>query len=160
MTAWQISCQTLMDNQAASLARKTKAAAVYTGRMRPCFQYVAPLLADILDWLSAHDIRAELACAVEIALAEALNNVVEHGRLTASQRIEVLARITETGLLVAIFDKGLAYPDGMIPENTPPDINELPEGGFGWMLIHSLTNELTYRRNAGTNILTLQFDRQ
>ncbi|WP_245605407.1 ATP-binding protein [Roseicyclus elongatus] len=32
---------------------------------------------------------------------------------------------------------------------------DLPEGGFGWLLIHQISTALTYRRDGGENRLSL-----
>ena len=39
---------------------------------------------------------------------------------------------------------------GKLPDTA---LEDLPEGGFGWHLIHSLTNDLTYLRTGGCNRL-------
>ncbi|WP_280514091.1 hypothetical protein [Allosediminivita pacifica] len=37
-----------------------------------------------------------------------------------------------------------------------PDPAGLPEGGFGWFLIHELARELAYRHDGGMNRLTFR----
>ncbi|MDP7150525.1 MAG: ATP-binding protein [Paracoccaceae bacterium] len=133
---------------------------LFTGQLRAEFCAVAPLLRKLTDWLAQNAVPAERQADIEIAMAEALNNVVEHGGLRPRQKIEVLARVTGAGVRIAIIDRGRAYPKGTVPESASPNFAELPEGGFGWMLIHTLTQTLRYHRSAGTNILTLEFDRQ
>ncbi len=98
----------------------------------------------------------------QIVLAEALNNVAEHA---FAQLDLVEARLTaklETGrLLVTIRDRGQAMPGLRIPEARHHDLSgdpaDLPEGGFGWMLIHELTDEIRYDRINGVNRLRLWF---
>lgn len=100
---------------------------------------------------------------VEIVLAEALNNIAEHAFVdhdgaTPCSAIEVACY--ETHLRVLLEDNGRALPDHKIPQASPLefdpcDIDGLPEGGFGWGLIHSLVKELTYIRASGKNQLRM-----
>lgn len=133
---------------------------VFAGRLRAEFRCVAPILDDLCNWLSQQGCPPEFQGNVEIVMAEALNNVIEHGGLMPHEPVEILARIQASGIHITIIDKGLPYPDEVLPENNSPEVHDLPEGGFGWMLIHTLTQGLTYRRGAETNILTLYFERQ
>ncbi|WP_348540063.1 hypothetical protein [Ruegeria sp. HKCCE4148] len=34
----------------------------------------------------------------------------------------------------------------------------MPEGGFGWFLIHQLTSDIQYERRDGCNRLSLRFN--
>lgn len=99
--------------------------------------------------------------AVEIVLAEALNNVVEHAyagkggrialRLTVTPR-EVRARIGDSGRPMP----GLALPPGLCPHRLlHGDVLDLPEGGFGWLLIRELASVISYRQQDGRNLLRL-----
>ena len=50
-------------------------------------------------------------------------------------------------------------PDHTLPMGLPQPIGvdkDLPEGGFGWFLIRSLTENLTYRRIDARNHLSFQ----
>ncbi len=96
---------------------------------------------------------------VELVLAEVLNNVAEHAYAGGSGPVEVDLRATSAGLACRIADVGLAMPDGRLPAGHLPSAHpeaadDLPEGGFGWHLIRSLTADLTYARSAGQNRLT------
>ncbi len=96
---------------------------------------------------------------VELVLAEVLNNVAEHAYAGGSGPVEVDLRATAAGLACCVADIGLGMPDGKLPAGQLPDIrpdalDDLPEGGFGWHLIRSLTADLTYARSAGQNRLS------
>ncbi|MEX0286908.1 MAG: ATP-binding protein [Paracoccaceae bacterium] len=99
---------------------------------------------------------------VQIVLAEALNNVAEHGfaelPLTEARLDIALNRDT---LTVSICDKGHEMPGLRVPAPKHHDLNgdvqDLPEGGFGWMLIHELTSRIDYARVDDENHLTLTF---
>jgi serine/threonine-protein kinase RsbW len=93
---------------------------------------------------------------VELVLAEVLNNVAEHAYAGGRGPVEVGLCATPLGIACRIIDRGLAMPDGQLPQGRlPPDSpDDLPEGGFGWHLIRSLTADLTYARSAGQNRLS------
>ena len=99
--------------------------------------------------------------AVEIVLAEVLNNVVEHAYCESGRglvELEVDRRPAE--LAVRVCDEGLEMPGGNLPSGAAHDLDvsagDLPEGGFGWFLIHELTEDLVYRRVGGRNELTFR----
>jgi len=92
----------------------------------------------------------------EIVLSEALNNIVEHAYATGSGMIEVCVRVAKGALLCTIIDQGQPMPGEELPEGRLPEMREfddLPEGGFGWHLIRSLSSDLAYRRIGGRNEL-------
>lgn len=102
----------------------------------------------------------DLHDTIEIALTEALNNVVEHAR--PQQDIEIRLSAPDSGLVVCITDRGAAYPDLTIPRPDHHDlsgpVDDLPEGGFGWRLILDLASAVHYHRNRGENHLWLSFE--
>lgn len=96
----------------------------------------------------------------QIVLGEVLNNIVEHAFVgITSGAIRLLACRSRKMLRVTVQDNGIAMPNGQLPQRPQPRIDvaidDLPEGGFGWHLIRSLTDRLHYERNGETNQLTL-----
>ncbi len=92
----------------------------------------------------------------EIVLAEALNNVVEHAYSNAPGTILVGVDHLPPILRVSVYDQGLPMPDGQLPKGELKPLvegEELPEGGFGWFLIRTLTLDLEYERDGGFNKL-------
>ena len=93
----------------------------------------------------------------EIVLAEALNNVVEHAYARYPGKIEVVMRRRDPELLFDIRDDGLPMPGAEPPLGRLREvleIDDLPEGGFGWFLIRSLAHGLAYRRLNDRNLLS------
>ena len=93
---------------------------------------------------------------VEIVLAEALNNVVEHAYANYSGSIQIRITQGDGFLFVKVVDSGLPMPGEELPGGRlgqTTDIQDLQEGGFGWYLIRSLSQELTYLRDGNMNIL-------
>lgn len=100
---------------------------------------------------------------IEIALTEALNNVVEHAYAgMPTGEIRVAGRRAHGTLSVTIRDAGHALPGDALPEGRVVETDmprmDLPEGGFGWFLIHQLARDVSYMRRNDENILSLAFD--
>ena len=94
---------------------------------------------------------------MELVAAEALNNIVEHAYGDEQGIIEITASPTGSSVQFCLKDQGTRMPDDQVPlgefQDFPSDPLELPEGGFGWFLIHDLTDGLTYERNGKNNVL-------
>ena len=132
-------------------------------KFRSSAMAVRAALAHILVRLQPLGLTAEQLGTVEIVLAEALNNVVEHAYppQEAQGQIVVECRVDGPALRVQIVDDGRAMPDGTAPEHCAAadhgELPDLPEGGFGWSLIHQLASGIRYRREADRNVLDLDF---
>lgn len=109
----------------------------------------------------ARQITPEDTGALELTLAEVLNNVVEHGYAgLPAGPIDLRIVRGEGGLLCRIEDDGapmprLAVPDRPMPE-MPDETGALPEGGWGWALIRDLADDLDYSRDNGRNRLSFR----
>lgn len=121
----------------------------------------------------AHQITAEDAGALELALAEVLNNVVEHAyadRPAGEIRLSLWRDSARLHCLVE--DRGRAMPglsppdddprEGQASEDCPSEgcprscacrVRDLAEGGWGWSLIRALTEDLGYERSGRANRL-------
>lgn len=103
------------------------------------------------------------ADTIELVLAEVLNNVVEHayGGLTGG-RIEIAVTRTHTHFNCLITDHGTPMPFLQAPSgrlaDLDVDLQDLPEGGFGWTLVRQMTQALDYRRVGMQNRLWLKID--
>ncbi|MFT6912600.1 MAG: serine/threonine-protein kinase RsbW [Paracoccaceae bacterium] len=96
---------------------------------------------------------------VQIVLGELLNNVVEHAYENQAGGFVQLDVWVCDGLLKCRLQDGgkpmpeLTAPDGVLPPTTN-QFDMLPEGGFGWFLIHELTHDLYYDRVNDKNLLS------
>lgn len=120
-------------------------------------------LAEIMARLRTIGVPDEQAGGVEIALAEVINNVVEHAYANVDLgEILVRAVVMEGEMRLLVADEGAALPGGALPEGKPANIDtaldDLPEGGFGWFMIRTLTRDIRYRRVGERNHLRLIFD--
>ncbi|WP_299965007.1 ATP-binding protein [uncultured Roseobacter sp.] len=118
-------------------------------------------LAKILAALDPLALNVEDAATVELVLAEVLNNVSEHAYRdkNSAPPIHVLCQPERRGLQFTVTDHGHPFPDAALPGDEPAALDveraALPEGGFGWSMIHALARDIRYRRKASTNELTL-----
>ena len=123
---------------------------------------VREALAKVLEGLGPLDLDIEEAGTIELVLAEALNNIVEHAYAPVAGvgpiRIGCLHK--KDGLHLRIKDEGVALPDEHVPlgkvANLNTEIEDLPEGGFGWFLIQDLAKDVRYRRIGNENELSLR----
>lgn len=123
---------------------------------------VRAALAGILSDLAPLDLPQDTLADIEIVLAEALNNVVEHAYPpdTGVGPVDLDCRFEPDGLHVRITDCGRAMPGGKLPASGQVSLDralaDLPEGGFGWNLICTLARDVEYRRLHDRNILNLR----
>lgn len=108
-------------------------------------------------------IAADQIGTVQIVLAEAINNIVEHAYAgSPTGQVEVQCTLSADGLHLQICDTGSALPNGQLPCGAAADLSgprdTLPEGGFGWLLIRELARSVKYVRTGRCNHLHLSFD--
>jgi serine/threonine-protein kinase RsbW len=123
---------------------------------------VRSILTELRQRLIALGLMSDQGGAVEIVLAEALNNIVEHAyALQEARPLQLHADLKAGWLEIELRDRGrplpgLGLPHPILPDTSGP-IGNLPEGGFGWYLIHNLTDRVRYNRIAEENHLYLGF---
>ncbi len=101
---------------------------------------------------------------IELVMAEILNNIVEHalaGKPT-TESIHISCRISGGFVSIVFNDPGTPYADKDLPCPEPRSAGAqargLPEGGFGWGLIHLLAKDISYVRANHRNLLTIVMD--
>lgn len=123
---------------------------------------VRTALGQLLDGLKPLSLDVEEAGTVELVMAEALNNIVEHAypEDQGAGPIDITCAHASDGLHLTVVDSGRAMPDGQTPVGGAVDIDvdfcDMPEGGFGWFLIKDLAKDVTYRRQDTENLLQLR----
>jgi serine/threonine-protein kinase RsbW len=115
------------------------------------------------SWQGA-GVDTEICNTGEQVLAEVLNNVVEHAQAGRPDgQIELDTHLGTDGVICSVRDDGAEMPGQELPEGKLHDLtmglDHLPEGGFGWYLIHTLTEDLYYERKNGWNRLNFRITR-
>lgn len=114
-------------------------------------------LRSVVEHVDTMAIPPKTVAAVEIVLAEVLNNVVEHAYGGGNGVIELSLERLPDALCFEVIDDGGPMPGFKLPPGLPVDLekpqDEIPEGGFGWLLIRELTDHLAYERFADRNQL-------
>ncbi|MEP4248193.1 ATP-binding protein [Tateyamaria sp.] len=123
---------------------------------------VREALKSLLSGLMPLSLDLEEAGTVEIVMAEALNNIVEHAYPDGDPKgsIDITCEHQTDGLHLTVVDHGRCMPDGRMPLGTAANVgvalNDMPEGGFGWFLIKDLAKDVSYQRIGSENWLTLR----
>lgn len=117
---------------------------------------VRETLARLFDPPDGADLPESLRNKAQIVLAEVLNNIVEHAYASYPGDIDLCCEFDDHGMDVLITDRGLPLPMSGLPAGNDPmedPGDDLPEGGFGWFLIRTLAEDLSYDRTGGSNRL-------
>jgi len=130
---------------------------------RATFDNVRLAISNAMDTLHPLSLSEEETSSIQIVLAEALNNVVEHAYPEGDPGdVKLVLRHGRAGLLIEIRDNGRPMPNGKTPLGQHPTElhprNNLPEGGFGWFLIRELAKDMVYDRENGENFLIFRMD--
>ena len=122
-------------------------------------QATQQLRALLPDWLSDGE-----RDAIELALAEALTNIVQHGfGKDRGQPERLRVRERDAAVEIDLWDQGRPIPRERLRnadasttfQFDPTDLAGLPEGGMGLALIKSAFHEVRYGSRDGTNRLHL-----
>ncbi|MCU0855308.1 MAG: ATP-binding protein [Rhodobacteraceae bacterium] len=118
-------------------------------------------LGEVRERLARMSLLEEEITTIEVVLAEVMNNVAEHAYAWRRDGQMILGlRQTRDGILISVTDEGLPMPDEELPfgERLDPSlpIGDMPEGGFGWLIIRQLARDVAYVREGGVNQLSLR----
>jgi serine/threonine-protein kinase RsbW len=142
-------------------SRPAEALPGFTLRVLARNRSIRDALAEVRARLARMNIIEEELTTVEVVLAEVMNNVAEHAYAWRRDGEMVLGlRLTAEGLLISVTDEGLPMPDAELPfgERLDPTVplGDMPEGGFGWLIIRQLARDVGYVRRQGVNQLSFR----
>lgn len=142
-------------------ARPAEALPGFTLRVLARNRSIRDALAEVRARLSRMKLIEEELTTVEVVLAEVMNNVAEHAYAWRRDGEMVLGlRMTSEGLTISVTDDGLPMPDAELPfgERLDPTValGDMPEGGFGWLIIRQLARDVTYQRHQDVNQLSFR----
>lgn len=112
---------------------------------------------EVREWANHHVAEAgvdeEFAFAVEIALAEALANVVRHSfRGEPDHVVPVTLEIDDREARITIRDRGEPFDPSPY---RPPDLDHASTGGYGVYLIEQVMDEVIREPTADGTLITL-----
>ncbi|WP_022950713.1 ATP-binding protein [Leucothrix mucor] len=112
----------------------------------------------LYNYCTEYEISVDLQGQLELILVEALNNVVEHAYLEKpGHAINIVLTLEDGSTVISIADTGIPAPGSAIAEGSElPDINDMPEGGWGLCLIQALSDSIEYYRHTDHNQLILK----
>jgi serine/threonine-protein kinase RsbW len=92
----------------------------------------------------------------QIAVDEAITNIIEHGELVEQSKIVLKCKKEGDAVLIIIEDKGKPFDPTTLdePDITAP-LNERKTGGLGVYFIKKYMNQVKYEYIDGKNIFTL-----
>ncbi len=103
------------------------------------------------------DWQPDLIFHVQLAIDEVGTNVIEHGKDAEVNLMEVSLTSDAHSVILEIADDGAPFDP--LREAPSPDVTlsleDRPIGGLGLHLIRTLTDEQSYQRESGKNLLTL-----
>jgi serine/threonine-protein kinase RsbW len=143
------------------LTRPADAFAGFTLPVLARNQSIREALGQVRGRLASMSLSEEEITTVEVVLAEVMNNVAEHAYAWRRDGQMILAlRQTRNGVVVSVTDEGLPMPDAQLPfgERLDPTmpLGDMPEGGFGWLIIRQLARDVAYVREDGVNQLSFR----
>lgn len=111
----------------------------------------------IADTAREGGLAYEVAFGLDLAVHEAVENVVRHGYLDgAAHSIGLHIRLDERRVEVDIEDDASPFdPLSVAPPVAPWRLEDVLPGGKGVLLMRHFTDEIRYRRENGRNVLTL-----
>jgi serine/threonine-protein kinase RsbW len=103
-------------------------------------------------------VPARTCAHIELALDEAVNNVIRHAyKGEPGHRVEVVYTLADGRFTIDVIDEGTPMPERPTPtfDFDPTDVANLPEGGMGLFIIHSVMDHVEYASRDGRNALTM-----
>jgi serine/threonine-protein kinase RsbW len=107
---------------------------------------------------AASGVEGRECARVELALAEAMNNVIRHAyHGQPGHPIEILFTLEARRFTLEVADEGTPMPPRPAPmlDFDPGDLARLPEGGMGLYIIHSVMDQVEYHARPGRNALVM-----
>lgn len=110
------------------------------------------MLKFILDYGKIVGFQSHQLMKLELALEEALVNIISYGYSERSGTIEITCSTLEKGMRIILRDQGIAFnPLDNIKDPKPEE-----PGGYGLFFIRNIMDKIEYEREGDTNVLLLE----
>lgn len=122
---------------------------------------IGPTVERVIDTCRSHlpdgADGVEVGDCIALALTEVLNNCVEHAYQGSGRgRVIIETELPPGAVILHVSDRGRPPPLSLVRAAPLPDPEDMPESGWGWALIHRLSDRVDYARRDGWNRLTLE----
>jgi len=126
-------------------------------RLRPTPDEVMQSVEQLRAFGLRHRIDEKTMNGLAVALEECASNIVRHAGLDSSREFfEIELERSDTGVAIELRDTGPAFdPTAASPPESAPGESLRAEGGWGIELVRHYTDEISYRRANGGNVLRL-----
>lgn len=106
--------------------------------------------------MQIHSFSNEEILDTQLAVEEAVTNIILHGYEGRAGEIHILCHATRGSIEIQIEDTAPPFNQLSVPDpDITTDIQDRRIGGLGIFLIRKLMNDIMYRYDRGKNILTL-----
>jgi serine/threonine-protein kinase RsbW len=113
--------------------------------------------AAIEELMTVHAFGAEEILDTQLAVEEAITNIILHGYSTGKGEIGITCRAAPHSIEVRIEDSAAPFnPLSLSDPDLSGDVEDRKIGGLGVFLIRQVMDEVSYRRENGKNILILE----
>ncbi len=119
-------------------------------------------LKKVMPWIQEHIAKAGFLQPdirrIELAMEEALVNIMQHAHLSKTDLVELTCAISDTSIEFILKDKGAPFnPLTSLPQiNSTETLEQKKEGGLGLFMIKKFMDELFYERQEPYNVLHLK----
>jgi len=95
-----------------------------------------------------------LLSEIELATGEACCNAVKHGpeKGKSGIHVSVMFKRNKSNLIIAVSDGNQTYDFS----EREPDFDSVPESGYGLYIMREMMDKVSYRREKGRNIVTME----
>ena len=118
---------------------------------------IAPALDAIETGLAGVGVAQELALALRLITEEVITNVVKYAE---AETIRIDFKVSDITVVLEVRDNGKRFdPLGAAAPDLEASVEVRPLGGLGIHLVQALTDEVSYQRRDGWNVLRLTRNR-
>jgi len=119
-------------------------------------EHLERLIEFVSEFLEYSGLTQKKIREIELATEEALVNIFNYAYPEGAGDVKVSCRQDDdTRLVLEIADNGIPFDSLSLPDpDLAPDIPDRKIGGLGILLIRKMVDEVRYRRDGESNILT------
>lgn len=110
------------------------------------------MLKFVMDYGKIVGFQTHQLLKIELALEEALVNIISYGYADKEGAIEITCGTLEKGMRIILRDQGVAFNPLENMKDPKPD----EPGGYGLFFIRNIMDKIEYEREGDTNVLRME----